>query len=397
MQRPFDPRIKATFESLTAFDWGDLIRRGLETLLTSARLGRAQLDYSGFGIAKLYIARKSPLDGLLEVYERLEPGQAQANMRAGVCQILEQLRPPPAAETMLIVPELLKFAGAIRETASLTVLERRFAAVDAWRQTADTYHAALQFAYSVETLGGAARLIRAVIGTAKHRSPMFAVTQIRPALRAMVSSEPDQLIQHLNFFDPEVGQAPYEVQEAIASEVFSLRDRTLDESHWMAAKSHFPEWFALALQGVTRDTTQLVRMSVTEVFAEFHAPSLHVSPAAASSAEKRLHRALRAAADISHAALLFALDQVRLESDGRQFPEWAKRAIQPHLEDIDKYLREALQPLLHLQALDRFMLHRVRQASVLRVVPPLPSEGDISLDDAINPTGSDNQFKDGKQ
>lgn len=364
--------------------------------MTSARLGHDSLDYSGFGPAMLFVTRKTPLQGLLEVYERLEPGQAQANMRAGLCDVMEQLREPPAAETMLIFAELLKLAGAIRATDALTVLDRRFAGGNGWRQSAATYHPALQFAYNVETHRQAATLVRTVIGTARHRSEHFETAQIRPALRAMVSSDPAALVRHLQFFEPEVRDTSYEVQQAIASEIFSLRDKTLSEQHWAEASTQLPDWFALAVRGLAQDTAQLVRQSIGEVFAAYHTTAPGVVANHTNYAEKRLQRALRAAANISHSALLYAVDQVREESDGHPLPDWARKAIEPHASDIDKHLSEALQPLLHLQSLQRFMMHRVHRTEPLRPVPRLPLEGNTPLDDVLNHPGGHKQSKDGK-
>lgn len=243
-----DEDLEAYFGALTPEQWTSLLRQGLETHAASVARGARTPDYSGFLGARSVLDQKVPVEGLTRLYEALPNGKPQAAFREGIRLAVEEMRPPPAAETQLIAPELLQLAARVRAASVVDVLARRYAAVPAWRESSSTYLGALLFAYKVETHADTARLLRAIVGPPHERSSQFSADQIRPILHAMISSEPSRILEHIRFLSPQLEQAQYQIRDSVASELLALRGRTIDEANWEIAQPHFPNWLSSILE-----------------------------------------------------------------------------------------------------------------------------------------------------
>ncbi|MFN7610742.1 MAG: hypothetical protein ACK5QX_07380, partial [bacterium] len=250
--------------------------------------------------------------------------------------------------------------GAVRAMDAIDVLSRKFSTMREWRDTPQTYHASLQFAYKVATHGSSARLIRSLIGPNGQRSKCFAVSQIRSAVRVMTTSEPERLANHLGFFEPEVGSATADIQQSIASGVEQLRD-VVDQVHWAAAQDKLPTWFKDAHKTVhatdTVVTAEMISRLIDQAFVAGANATATSSEAAAAEARGALEDGLFLASKLGHLSLIWAVDRIKERTERMQSARselWVVEAVRAYSGPVR-------------QALDAFSYIRRAQDLMTRV------------------------------
>ena len=66
-----DAALQTTFNKLTPEKWADILQNGFEQHNVSVEAGQMPADYSGFGIAGLFVHGTVPTEALATLFEQL--------------------------------------------------------------------------------------------------------------------------------------------------------------------------------------------------------------------------------------------------------------------------------------------------------------------------------------